>query len=335
MDFTEDVAKVKELLDKSTDILIATHEHPTADSIGSSLALMLGLADLGKKVTLICPDPMTVGLSNFVGVDKIKTELSKKNFIISLDYAEGSIEKVSYNIEGDKFNLVIEPRDGFPPFTEDKIHYTNAGSAAQLIFIVDTIHLGGLKKLYEDDKELYVGHPIVNIDRHPNNNHYGQVNVIDAGAATTAEITAKLLSGLEVNLTPDIATNLMNAIYLATNNFTSFILTPSAFEVAAVCLKAGGKRFSITPSEEVPGGTETAVTPPPSVVHTQPQKPRFQTSQNHGGTQIKYPAQPLSAAPQAKQVSSPVSPASQPAPAGTPAPEDWLKPKIFKSSNNI
>lgn len=328
MDLTENVAKVKELLDKSTDILIATHEHPTADSVGSALALMLGLTGLGKKVTLVCPDPMTVALSNFIGVDKFKTELNKKNFIISLDYVDGSIEKVSYNIEGDKFNLVIEPRDGFDAFTEDKVHFTHAGSAAQLIFTVDTIHLGGLRKLYEGDKELFAGRSIVNIDRHPNNTHYGQINLVDTAVSTTAEITAKLLSGLEVQLTPDMATNLMNAVYQATSNFTSFVLTPSAFEVAAVCLKAGGKRFSVTPSEEVPGGSETAV----------PQKPRFQTSQNHGGVQVKYPVQPQpqpqSYTPQVKPVPNPIPSATSPAPAATPAPEDWLKPKIFKSSSN-
>ena len=116
MDTVQEFTKSRELIEKSQDILIVTHEHPTADSIGSSLSLMLGLISLGKKVTVVCPDQVTVELSNFIGVNKIVSDVSKQNFTISLDYVEGSIEKVSYNIEGEKFNLVIEPRPGFPHF---------------------------------------------------------------------------------------------------------------------------------------------------------------------------------------------------------------------------
>ncbi|KKU83478.1 MAG: Exopolyphosphatase-related protein [Microgenomates group bacterium GW2011_GWA2_47_8] len=244
MDLQAEIAKVKELLAKAQDVLVVTHEQPSPDSTGSTLALLLGLVSLGKKVTVACPDPMTVALSSFVGVNKVVSQLARKNFVISLDYVDGSIEKVSYNIEGNKFNLVIEPRPGFDTFSQDKVHYAYAGVAAQAIFIVDTIHLGGLKKLYEEDKELFAGKPIVNVDRHPNNTQFGQINVVDPVASSTAEVMARLLSALGVKLTQDIATNLLNAVYGATNNFTVPNITASAFDVASVCIKAGGKRFS-------------------------------------------------------------------------------------------
>jgi nanoRNase/pAp phosphatase (c-di-AMP/oligoRNAs hydrolase) len=219
MDFTSDITKIKELLDNAQDVLIVTHERPNADSMGSTLALYLGLTGMGKRVTVACPDPMIVEYSSFVGANKMVSSISKKNFVISLDYVDGSIEKVSYNIEGDKFNLVIEPRPGFDTFGPDKVHYSYAGGNAQLIFTVDTIHLGGLKKLYEEDKELYATKPIINIDRHPNNAQYGHTNMVDPQASSTAELVGQLLSGLGVAITADIATNLLNAVYGATNNF--------------------------------------------------------------------------------------------------------------------
>ena len=52
MDYQTEITKVKELLAKAKDVLIVTHESPTDDSIGSSLALYLGLTSLGKKVTV-------------------------------------------------------------------------------------------------------------------------------------------------------------------------------------------------------------------------------------------------------------------------------------------
>lgn len=345
-----DITKVKELLDKSQDILIVTHEHPTFDSIGSALSLYLGLAGLGKRVTVACPDDMTVGLSSFVGVNKISKELGKKNFVISLDYVDGSIEKVSYNIENNKFNLVIEPRGGFPPFSQDKVHFSHAGTAVELIFVVDTIHLGGLKKLYEEDKELYATRPIVNIDRHPNNSNYGQINIINNGSSSTAEITAQLLSALGVKLTVDVATNLLNAVYGATNNFTIPNIQASAFEVAAVCVKAGAKRFvsQVTQSEEVTRGGE-AVTGTPSLgpkpapkFPKQPADPAFvkpsYPSVPLNGTQG---TEPVPSQPQTQQVTSPAPPTATPSSSQAPgqalpssgqAPPDWLKPKIFKSN---
>ncbi len=281
MDFQTDFTKIKDLVNGANDLLVVTHEHPTFDSIGSSLALSLGLASLGKKVTVACPDPMTVELSSFVGVNKIVSEAGKKNFVISLDYVEGSIEKVSYNIAGNTFNLVIEPRAGFPMFSEDKVHYSHAGTPADLIFAVDTIHLGGLKSLYEEDKELYATKPIVNIDRHPNNVHFGQINLVDNQASSTAEVVGSLLAALGISLTEDIATNLLNALYGGTNNFQNPAVSASAFTLAASCVRAGGKRFRV--KEPSP------VSPPIATDTTIPQSPQ--------------------------------------------APADWLKPKIFKSSN--
>lgn len=292
MDFTNDINKIKALLDKSQDILIVTHERPTSDSMGSALALYLGLTGLGKKVTVACPDPMTVEHSSFVGANKVISSLGKKNFIISLDYIDGSIEKVSYNIEGDKFHLVIEPRPGFDTFKEDKVHYSYAGSSAQVIFTVDTIHLGGLKKLFDEDKDLYSSKPIINVDRHPNNANYGHTNMVDPQASSTAEVVVQLLNGLGVALTQDIATNLLNAVYGATNSFQNPNVSAGAFELAATSMKAGGKRFNAPkPQEEVP--VQESVAPPV------------------------------------------VAPAIEQAPVQKPykAPPEWLKPKIFKSSN--
>lgn len=302
MDYQAEVTKLKELLAKAKDVLIVTHENPTDDSVGASLALSLGLVSLGKKVTVACPDPMTVGLSNYIGVNKIISDLAaKKNFVISLDYVDGSIEKVSYNIEGDKFNLVIEPRVGYDGFSPDKVHYSHASGNADLIFTVNTIHLGGLKKLYEGNKDLFAGKPLINVDRHPNNAQYGTVNIIDVAASTTAEVVARLLSMLGVKLTVDIATNLLNAVYGGTANFTTANVSAGAFDVASVALKAGGKRFGAVPSQEEKPFEETIA---PPVVETMAPSVTSELSHEH-----PHPH------PQAQ------------------APADWLRPKIFKSSN--
>lgn len=333
MDFTNDITKIKGLLETAHDVLIVTHEHPTHDSMGSALALYLGLTSLGKKVVLACPDPMTVELSGYIGANKVITTLGKKNFVISLDYVDGSIEKVSYNIEGNKFNLVIEPRPGFDMFNKDKVNYSYSGSAANVIFTVDTIHLGGLKKLFDEDKDMYATKPIVNVDRHPNNAHYGHTNMVDADASATAEVVSQLLVGLGVTMTEDIATNLLNALFGATNNFQNTNVSASAFELAATALKAGAKRFTkpATQEEITSGGESVASDMPkheaaPAVMTTAHPAPAAAV------TPAAVPVQPV-VAPQPEPSATPVAPVAPTAVKPTQAPPDWLKPKIFKSSN--
>lgn len=291
---------LRDYVEKAKDVVILSHERPSADSIGSILTLSLALQSLGKKATIAIPDQITVEHSSYIGVNKIVNEIGKKNFVISLDYIEGSIEKVSYNIEGNKFNLVIEPRDGFESFSQDKVHFHQKGIAADLVIVVDTIHLGGLKKLYEADKEMFALKPVINIDKHPNNSNFGTLNIVEPQASSTIEIVYEVLHALGVQITQDMATNMLNALYNATNNFTSGIVSAKAFEIAAEVTKLGGKRFHrfvqkpVTASEEVPVEEE-------AVIHN-------------------IEAQPVH--------TDPVQPQDQ-----DEAPADWLKPKIFKSSH--
>jgi len=155
--------------------------------------------------------------------------------------------------------------------------------------------LGGLKKLYDGDKNLFASKPVINVDRHANNSMFGTINLVDPQASATTEIIAQLMSGLGVKLTVDIASNILNALYGATDGFSQANVTPLAFELAATCLRAGGKRFGAAEPQPIAPVVSVPVT--------------------------SVPIQPLIKQPAPN--------------AGGQTPADWLKPKIFKSSTNI
>lgn len=318
MDYEQALTKAKEMVGNAKEIVIVTHGNPTMDSMGGSLALCLGLISLGKKASVICPDPITVGLSSFVGVDKVSKEFGKKNFVISLDYEDGSIEKVSYNIEGKKFNLVVEHRPGYEPFVADKVQYSYQGVGADLVITVDTLNFAAMGHVYDSNKELFAGKSIINIDFHKDNANYGNINLVDPGASSTAELVAEFLATLGVKLTTDIATNLLNAIYSATDNFRNENVTSMAFEVASVCVKAGAVRFGAAPRPVTAQTTQVADVPvkestaPMTTIAPQvPQVPHAPTLDNNHSVE---------------------KPQGNPA---TPPPAEWLKPKIFKSSSLV
>lgn len=251
MEFNQILTDIKTSLGNAKSVLIVTHPDHTDDSIGATLALYLGLTGLGKSVSVASPQPIQVGLSDYIAADKIKNSLGKKNFVISLPYKDGSIEKVSYNIEDDHFNLVIEPHEGFE-FSKDMVSYGSHGGSPDCVVVVDTIHWGKLGNLYEENKDIFAGVAhVINVDVHADNTLFGTVNMVDPEISSTTELVAVILSTLGVQLTTDIATNILNAVYETTKNFTTQKVNARTFEVASVCMKAGGIRFTETKGQEV------------------------------------------------------------------------------------
>ena len=351
MDYEQALQKAKEIVTTAKDIVIVTHTNPTMDSMGGSLALALGLVSLGKSATVLCSDPMTVELSSFVGADKVSKEFGKKNFVISLDYEDGSIEKVSYNIENKKFNLVVEHRAGYEPFTADKAKYSYQGATADCIITVDTVHFGEFGKLYTDNKESFSGKSIINIDRHNENTNYGAINLVDPVASSSSELVAEFLATLGVKLSTDIAINLLNAIYSATDSFKHANVTSMAFEVASVCLKAGAKRFGVDSptvlqplSQTQPQSDSQMQSQPQQVISTPiQQQPVTTFVAPQVQSVVETPVQRMQPIVQPTHIDMPqvinVEPSAsiEPAPVApkTPPPSDWLKPKIFKNSSSI
>ena len=239
------INQARSLIDNAKSILIVTHIRPTLDSIAASLSLYLSLSALGKQVSVACPSAMTVEYSHLVGVDKITNELAKsngKNLVISFPYQEGSIEKVSYNIENDTFNLVIEPREGFPQVTQDAINYSYGNGDTDLIIAVDTPRLPDLDQIYQNNQSLFNAKNIINIDSHNQNSNFGRVNAIDSAASSTSEIVLSFLSGLGYKIDPDTASNLLIGLSSGSANFTSVKTSAATFEAAAICLRHGAKK---------------------------------------------------------------------------------------------
>jgi phosphoesterase RecJ-like protein len=82
---------------------------------------------------------------------------------------------------------------------------------------------------------------VVNIDHHPDNRRYGDVNWIDTSAAATGEMVYELLTALGAPLTPAVATNLFTAIHTDTGSFRYSNVTTRTFTIAAALVAAGAR----------------------------------------------------------------------------------------------
>lgn len=81
--------------------------------------------------------------------------------------------------------------------------------------------------------------PVLNVDHHPGNTHYGLVNWVDESAAACGELVYALVRALGVPFTAEIATHVYLAILTDTGSFHFSHLSPRTFDIAARCVEAG------------------------------------------------------------------------------------------------
>ena len=111
--------------------------------------------------------------------------------------------------------LAARPRPGFDPSLVlffDAANLERSGSAAEMIGERATI---------------------VNIDHHPSNDRFGDINIIDPDAAAVAEMALRMLETWQWPITPEMATNLYTALVTDTGGFRHENTDEAALEAAA------------------------------------------------------------------------------------------------------
>jgi len=230
MEKVTSIAQLQELLNISKTIFILLPQHLSLDKVAAAVSLSLSLEKAGRKASVFCSRPMTVEFSFLVGIDRVKNQLEGKNLVISFDYVEDSVERVSYNIENNKFNLVIQPKEGYPPLSPQKVQYSYAGANADLFLVIGTDSLKNIGEIYFSNKKILDEGRIVNLE------------IADFQTSCYCELVANLLAQFDLPVDEDIATNLLTGLEKETAGFSAEKCGPGAFEAAAFCLKAGGHR---------------------------------------------------------------------------------------------
>lgn len=149
--------KAIDIIKKYNKFLIVSHKYPDGDSIGSQIALALGLLKIGKKAYIYNEDPPTDRYSRFKWINLIHTD--KKDFdeevIFALDSAElNRIGFIKDEIDFTKPIINIDHHISNENFGDINIVKPYYSSTAEIIYEL-------LNKLTELDEEiatyLYIG----------------------------------------------------------------------------------------------------------------------------------------------------------------------------------
>src|SRR5215472_11457836 len=78
---------VRDILDRSTDIVCLAHKDADADSLGSALAFAAALRDMGKRPHPVVPDPRPYLLAWLPGFDRLETAPEHIDAVFTFDCA--------------------------------------------------------------------------------------------------------------------------------------------------------------------------------------------------------------------------------------------------------
>jgi bifunctional oligoribonuclease and PAP phosphatase NrnA len=185
-----DLEAVVAALAAADRVLIATHENPDGDAIGSMSAAAGALRQLGKEV---------------------RTYLEPESSIP---------HEVSF-LDTSGLERSVDP----------------ASLAGWALFALDC---GNERRLGGQYADLLAGcAPVVDVDHHHDNSRFGQVNLVDGRASSTAEILARIFDRLGADLTPEIAEALYVGLVTDTGRFQYRTTSPAALRLGARLVEAG------------------------------------------------------------------------------------------------
>lgn len=238
--------QILENVKKSKKVLVVMKKNPDIDTLCAGLGLCLYLKRLEKNTELICQRPEKKQQLEFLGnTDLIKPELEKlRKFIINLDISKNQVEEFSYDVVEDNLKIFITPKQG--SFSEADVNFENTNFKFDLIFTINTPDLEDLGDIYDNNTEFFYNTPIINLDYKPNNEHFGQINLVELTATSGCEVVFDIIEKIDTELIDeDISTSLLTGIIANTKSFKTEKVTPKALSTASQLIAFGADRSKI------------------------------------------------------------------------------------------
>jgi len=238
--------QIKEQINKSKNILVTTKKFLNGDNLSSGLAWYLLLKKLNKNVEIIIDNFSPPTELNFLpAIENIKKEASHlKKFIISLDISQTELEELSYDISNKELEIYLTAKKGF--FRPADVKMKDSGYKFDLIIVLGSQELESLGALYDNHPDFFYQTTIINLDYQSQNDHFGQINLIELNKTAVAEITYYLFKSFNQALINEkIATCLLTGLISATNSFKSLRLTPECLNTASELISLGADKEKI------------------------------------------------------------------------------------------
>lgn len=236
------ISEVKNLVERASSALIILSPKADFDQQLAASSLYLYLKNMYSQARFELLSPKKVSNNTIAGLDQLKTKMGKKNLLVSFDYDESAVGKVSYHIDEDnkKFYLTIKPKKGQKPLDKESVKLDYVGSEADLIFFVGVSSYEELDHLYYGYEDLYENTTNVCISETELTQVGYYHNPTDF--SSYSEAVYAILENWNGGLDSTTATNLLAGIQYHTDNFVSLEADADTFERVAKLIRAGARR---------------------------------------------------------------------------------------------
>lgn len=129
---------ILEEIKKAESIVILTHENPDGDAVGSSIAMYLGLKEIGKTPDIIIPE-FPRAFENLPGIENIKKESDIENYDLAIALDTASIKMLngySKYFEDAKTKIVIDHHSSNTMFGDYNYVDQDSPACAQLLLVL-------------------------------------------------------------------------------------------------------------------------------------------------------------------------------------------------------
>ncbi len=235
-----------ELINRAKRILVATKEHATADTLSAVVALLSFLNADKKQVDAVVPGFVAADLPAFLPKhDSISASVgAMRAFLLSLDVQSTPLGELMYDVKDGKLEITVVPKQG--EWTPKDISFKHGEDRYDLIIAIDAPDRASLGALAREHADFLYRTPVINIDRDPGNEHWGQLNLVDLTAVATTEVLFGLFDRWNRHLIDEkIATALLAGMIAKTQSFRTNNVTPKTLQVASQLIAMGAKREEI------------------------------------------------------------------------------------------
>lgn len=237
----EDFSRAKNLIERSQSILILPPREIDGDTLASSLALFSTLKKLGKNANVLIDEIP----EKFKFLDSRQPKTAG-DFVVSINTAGKEISKMRYERNNGDLRIYLALSKG--ELNSRDVSFPAITQPLNLLVTIGIKSLTDVEGFFEQNSRFLSDTPILNIDNHPSNENFGEVNLVDA-TSSSAEILTDLIRFMESEdeafLDENIATHLLTGVICASQNFRNPTTRPKTFETSAFLITRGGDHQKI------------------------------------------------------------------------------------------